>query len=214
MVAKDIIADNVGDLARRLNKGIVKYHGQPYMITEIEGFDRIEITPLKDVPRRRENIKRVALSDPHLDIEPFKLGYVNYSNRALFVRRTPTRGTNYCMNANNIGTREYQRIPGVILYSEEFHSMLMNRYPSLQEAVHRTSKKPGWDTDPNYAREMAIARLLAVSYDKNRFVLSHSETPIATSANGAVFTLNKPSMLNAYRNSLSAAGIVLTGKQP
>lgn len=148
------------DIRRRLHNSILFYNGVPVACRHVEGeivqlfelrsfYDRAGTTPLATI----------AYTDPKLDDSIPTLGYVNVpGRRAMLASRTTARvqrsGLPYeCVLMDGVyGYDTY-------VFTINFRDMLLNKYPSMQEACD-TAKTDGL---------VAFSKSYAIDARKNIF---------------------------------------------
>jgi len=153
----------------RLAETIVLYDGKPVFITKVrhpEEEDKKEIArvyfyTLPLFPGQKE--ERRFLSSRKFDLTPFKMGYMNYKQKALFLSRLPVRqnrqglSTQTLVCQNPDGSRAENLGVGGLANSREFIDMVEGRYPSFKEAGAMLGK--------NDCTSVAISRRFAFTLD-------------------------------------------------
>lgn len=135
MVSKVGFVNNVADLRKRLSSTIVLYNKLPYVIIQIDAMNLINITPCRTYYIGMEGSLVIAFEDPLLDINPFRLGYVNSDSNALFLSRKPLRATEsgLCWNAV-VSSPPGKQLKGY-LYSISFENMIKDEYPDMKDSL-------------------------------------------------------------------------------
>lgn len=138
------------DLEQRLGGGVAFYNKEPVKVI-IEG-GKIRLFTFPDlIP-----IKYIQESDELFDISAPRLGYVNYDREAIYVSRRPERRYKQTLTfgplqfSNSTGFYE-----GDLFECKAFKRMLMNDYPSLNEAMTMLSSKY---SSVAITRDLAIKR--------------------------------------------------------
>lgn len=155
--------DSAEQINRRLKGTVVLYDDKPVLAYQASGENSVLLIPLPS--RRGEFVVRI--DDPRLNIQEFKLGYVNYGDRAFYVKRTPIRGARQGLDTGNLlPDTDYvkwagiARLPAMTTLSAEFCDMLNNTYPTLRECVDMIVK-----SDSLVSR--AFSRRFAIYYDRD-----------------------------------------------
>lgn len=149
------------DLGQRLNDTICRYRGQPVRVRHAGG-DNLEIFNIHN----KRNIGVIKTEDEALDISSIPLGYVQISpDTVVYTSRKAARiykqgVTQDCLVMNWLTPAKSRSILFSI-YSQAFENMILDVYPSLEDAqkllrIPRSESK---------TTEIAISREVALSYD-------------------------------------------------
>ena len=154
--------DTAEQSSLRLRGTIVAYKNRPVIVLEVNADNTLNIA---DVIGKR-NVAKVALNDPDLNIQEFKLGYVNYQGRALYLTRVPARQQRQGLCRQNIvvkaGDFRNYFVDGM-LSSAGFVDAFQGIYPTFEEAVNvlRTNLEV---ESVAFARRFALKRDVELGY--------------------------------------------------
>ncbi len=148
------------DVNARLDEGICFFRGRPYLINTRDGNGTS--ASLRALDGRGKSIP-VQLNSDELDISAPELGYINYDNKAYYAMRSPDRKykqtlqyssmvAQLCGSTRTIGGDNLAHA----LYSENGEKMLLNVYPTLQEALAFVSAKGGKNRSMAFHRDVAL----------------------------------------------------------
>lgn len=162
-----------GDLNQRLNHSFVMYDGEPcyvlvhtddevkyalklYRSYEVNHYGHEEGPPIKEIfPYDPEDC------DDKFDISSIPLGYVNWNNRAIYLKRHPYRAWKQGICTQSVTAYEVsgEHSQGVqvskVLSSHDFHASVCGKFPALKEAVRLVLTKGGF-------KSMAISKDIAI----------------------------------------------------
>lgn len=206
MVDKNTFVDNHVDLQRRIENTVILYDRCPVLVTFVENMDRINILKVEDKMKAKPKTKVVALKDPLLDVNPFKLGYVNTDAECGFFTRRPYRGTQIGLLTQKIRCEPWPRAQHAVnmIYTEGFRDMVLGVYPKLAEAVDCVSKFGA------KSNGMAFNRLWAVRKDNAGLKLEFRGKVVGYHKGNLKFELFEPttftsSMTSTIREHLTNA---------
>lgn len=119
------------DLEARLHGGIAFYNKEPVKVIIEDG--RIVLYTFPDMKR----FKAIEENDELFDISAPRLGYVNYNSDAIYVYRIPERRYKQTLTISPLRfeTKGLGFYPEDIFESFAFKKMLLNEYPSLNDAL-------------------------------------------------------------------------------
>lgn len=189
MVDKNIFVDNVGDLARRIENTIILYDGKPVYIAQVADLNDIALCCVTEkLNNRAPKYKRVGIKDPLLDVNPFRLGYVNEGKECTFVTRRPGRITQIGLLVNKVKMEPYPVEMGnmSIVLSNGFINMCLDKYPHFTEAYNKIT---------NFSSEeygMAFHRLWALRRDPTGTILEFRGRPVGRKTGEGLFDLYQP----------------------
>lgn len=153
---------NRNDIAMRLEGTFVFYKKVPYYVTLPENniednagaWKYINLSPVQN-PRGKKI--KVDHTDPLLDTSAPTLGFMNWDSKAYYAYRKPVRKQWQGLNSRAMGFAPMAP-EGQWWFSEAFEHMLLNKYPTVQEAIRQVE-----DLE---VKSAAFDRRLAV--EKNR----------------------------------------------
>lgn len=138
------------DLEARLGGGVAFYDKEPVRVSIEGGKIRLYSFP------EMAPLRYIVESDELFDISAPRLGYVNYEREAIYVTRQPERRYKQTLTFGPLRFTPSPEIYGGDLFeSKHFRKMLMNDYPSLNEAMTMLSSKYG---SVAITRDLAIKR--------------------------------------------------------
>lgn len=148
------------DVRRRTNNSIMFYKGEPVLVRYVREIN-VAIYPIETYYSRGLNHETpmIPYTDPNLVSRIPTLGYINPpGNRARFVTRNVVRTQREGLPTDQLivgGT--YMSID--LIFTQAFKDMLLNKYPTIQEA---------WaEAQSTYTR--AFSKSYAISKDLNIF---------------------------------------------
>ena len=213
MVDKAILANNVADLQGRLARGLVMYKGKPYWVNDVIKFDDIRLVEPKTVQTNNPKIIKVNYHDVNFDIEPPKIGYMNYGGQALFLYRKPTRTKQYCMHDRSIFYgHNGNRATNAMMQCQAFEDMILGVYPTLQMALRDTvPPKLGEFREGGYSWKIAFSRLLCVLHEEGKHYLEARGHTIGEHVRENTFRIYDESSMYSYQRAFTAGGIEAIG---
>lgn len=148
------------DASNRLNNTVCFYKGKPVYVTVSVDFPTNDIHIVDFgamVSGRKTTPKIINVTDKEFDPFPRPLGYINYVGYAVYVGRLPERRPKQGLSMDAICV--VNENPGgwngrTLFNTEDFYNMLINKYPSFQEAL--ASLDDG-NTSCAFHRECAIS---------------------------------------------------------
>lgn len=162
------------DLPRRLDRGLVRYNGHPYIIRTDR--DRREVSLISF--NSKQNMK-VQVDDPALDISTPPLGYFQANaSTVLYVTRRPMRQfrqtvSDETVSFSTLGDKEKGNFLKYTLFCKGMEDALLNIFPSYEEvrveferSVDRIEKALSIDVALQWVPELKIIHV----YYKNELV--------------------------------------------
>lgn len=155
------------DIPQKIGESIFRYKGFPYYCRDAGG-NRLALYNLWNI--QGEYVQMIDYQDKDFDFSSVPLGYVNVKDYVCvaYIMRTPVRKVKQGINNHNT---KYYNLPGVkpcgglnyVLFSKAFTDMVMDKYPSLEEAMTKLRKlqEPGG---------IAITRSIALSIDEQDII--------------------------------------------
>jgi hypothetical protein len=126
--------DNVRDANMRLQGTIVRYEGQPIQIHEVVGVDaaiKLVVMGLVD-----EEVQRLGLDDPELNLDPVPLGYVNEGKGTSYVERIPIRKWKHGLHRENVHIRgDMVELGRDVIRTRYMADTILGVFPTLPEAL-------------------------------------------------------------------------------
>lgn len=130
------------DVRRRCNNTIMFYDGVPVVLRHVERT-YLAYWPIETYQQRTTNsgVGLIEYTDTKLvDMMP-TLGYVNSLNgRAAFISRGTVRSQRAGLPIDQL-IADGSYVSYDIVYSEAFKNMLLNNYPSMQDAYNQTNTR-------------------------------------------------------------------------
>lgn len=121
---------NANDLSMRLNNCFVFYKGEPYY-TRIGTYPYLELYKIVQPPGYEPIV--VKYTDPELNTKSPSLGYMNFKNNAIYLKRYPSRRQNLGLRPGDIVTNP--RIYGSFTSTKEFYNVLTGKYPTYKKTM-------------------------------------------------------------------------------
>lgn len=167
----------------RLENTVVLYDKRPVYITRVsmpngdEGEGKKEIARVffVELPtgNKMAGETRKYLSSRNFDLTPFKMGYMNWNGKAIFVSRSPVRQNKQGLSA---ATAVFTDVKGqksadinfaYAIRAQAFVDMIDGKYPSFREAGDRLGDKE--------THSVAISRSFAflIDHDLEALLLLH-----------------------------------------
>lgn len=122
------------DLPRRLDQGIVRYKGKPFILKIDRGGDK-EVGLYKLAGQRF--VTKIKVDDPDLDISTPPLGYIQYNEHLVaYVMRRPLRQFKQTITQDTV---VYEGLGGKALgfkpnlYSQAYEDAVLGKFPTYQE---------------------------------------------------------------------------------
>ena len=167
----------------RLENTIVLYDGSPVYITRVsvpDGDDKEEVArvffyPLPFLGRGgvARKVVRKYLSSRKFDLSPFKMGYFNHKNQALYASRIPIRQNKQglsqatCSLVTVGGKRPEDTDFNTLLSSPGFADMINNKFPSFAEAGDMLGN------EENLSVAVSPSFAFVIDQDLNALILMH-----------------------------------------
>lgn len=155
--------DNIEDVRSKLLGTIVYYNEVPVIVKDIaqDGVNEFILYFTKSMLGRGHESR--PLTDPGFNFTRFNLGYANYGvHGALWWYRLPAKQYQQGLKANQLSYKAVnQNMMGGIMFKvgQPIEQMLLNKYPSFDEAIHAIQVSDGNLTT-------AFHKDFAVSWDK------------------------------------------------
>lgn len=146
------------DFAQRLHGTICRYKDTPYKM-HVDG-NKIHL-----IDMRNGNVgERIDARDKNLDVSSVPLGYMNWDNMAVYVKRLPTREIyrqGVCERNTRIDMLGTQKnINGnATIFSNSGYKMITDDYPNLRECLRDLRAMKG-------LRSVACSRFIALSINE------------------------------------------------
>jgi hypothetical protein len=149
---------NADDVFRRLQETIVFYKGRPYFVSvNNENWKKVTLTDYTNLlfknPEKHLPIT-IAHDDKELDTSAPQLGNINHEGNVSYVSRRPLRRQNQGLIIGNCYTNP--KLHGGWYYTRGVWEMLMNIYPSQEEALEKVRQLE--------ARRVAISRTISIGF--------------------------------------------------
>lgn len=189
------------DLDLRLNNTICRYKGHPYYVQtgRADGrnsYPKISLYKLDGTMSRPINVDHT--SDEFDDSSP-PLGYMNYNNQAIYLKRVPHRLQNQGVRQESIMSIPSTR--GHWFTSVSMESCILGRYPSQDQAMSTLQ-----DAGSPYG--VAIHRHIALSWiDSRTLGLYYKARLIATKIYGSDWSYLEASDSTLIRNIIGKTGV-------
>lgn len=146
--------DDQHDAQMRVYDTVIRYHGEPMYVDEVDDELFIHAEPLKDgLPRVKAHVKNRGWN-----FKPVPTGYMNVDFGAVFVARYPCRKWKQGLHRDNVVTIPH-RWGFRAIRRAEFRNVVLNKYPTWEECYQILSNH-----DLPY-EAMAFHRLYAVEKD-------------------------------------------------
>lgn len=151
--------DTVSYAKSRLDGTIISKDGYPILVSEVFGTDDNIMVLYTDIHSDKDKSLKECTLDS-CDINPVKLGYVNYRKNAVYVMRPPMRiDWRQGLRVRNLITshNEYDRnIPQNVLART-----IRNEYPTFENCLEKLSSG---DTSIAYHRDFSINKNSILTY--------------------------------------------------
>lgn len=190
------------DARMRLNDTIGLYKGKPVLIkvNQDDPVNTITLTPLQ----QSQGYVKIKCTDPHLELHQFNMGYANTNRGAQFWSRMPARIQRQGITSENTFC-DGERVSIRALLSKTFSDMLMNVYPSYDEALENVTN--GQRTSMAFSNEFCITAL-----DEHNLVMYHNCRMIVMysfSKKTWQFVSSTEQMESFYRDALAKKGVLM-----
>lgn len=147
------------DVQRRLDDTICFYKNKPVWCAYVGGnmFQLFSFTPKGGANDALE--QHVDYTDPDFSYTIPTIGYVNSDKRARYLKRVPLRNQRYGLPIDALRWSDQQNLAdrNSIVGNDYVAKMLMNDYPSLEEAMRLVSK--GKRESCAFCKQYAVAYL-------------------------------------------------------
>ncbi len=152
------------DNEARINNGICRYKGRPYLIGLVTQTE-LMLSPIYRKEGPGSESFKVDVGDTDLDISALQLGFVNSARGLYYLSRRPERRYKQTLAASGAlcfppgDNRNYvdHDITHAVLHSAAGERMLMDDYPTLERAIE--------DLRNNKVSGIAFGREVAINYN-------------------------------------------------
>lgn len=199
--------DNVRDARQSLQGSVCLYKGQPFSVHTVSsggarGLSAIGILYKKDGSHEELVVK---IDDPELNFMNFKLGYVNYDNTSVYLKRVPVRTVAQGLSDQNV-VSDYPGMGFGYLFARKGGKMevFSGEYPTFEQAVETL-------VNNRETSSIAFSRYLALNRHPrflSLFFLEYKGKEVAYSSNGLEFSL--PSEFNHLQQIMHKYGAKLS----
>ena len=129
-----------------LSDSIIKIGGVPSLIIDVgKAGKTFKIYYIPSYNPDNVNPKSVLLTDEDVNLSPICLGYFNKArfenSKVCKVLRKPSRDWKIGIHSSNIKCFEYTDQIGELLHSRPLFNLMINNFPSFEEALNTINKK-------------------------------------------------------------------------
>lgn len=132
---------NNEDARRRLQSSILFYKGVPCVLSNVGGAD-YQVFTLSEAQLGTSTTTIKYTDNDLTDVVP-RLGYVNHNKKAYYLSRVVVRDQRAGLPIESLNVHD-GHVPSGLIYSDSMEDMLLNKYPSLQEAYNNMCNK--WES--------------------------------------------------------------------
>lgn len=132
---------SIEDVQLRIGRSICLYKGEPvYVSCDYQSYPNVQIQHIvAKYGVVSKGAKVIDHRDPDLDDRAFDLGYMQYDDRAYYLKRGAFRHQNQGLRAENIISVPYLS-RGSFIFTGGMHSCIMGTHPTLKEAFGQLDK--------------------------------------------------------------------------
>ena len=138
------------EVVTRLKGSVIMYGRRPVRVVDVGQEKELYVTLLRSGKR-----KVIQIDDEKLSLELPKLGYVNTSRGAVYLKRRPVRLYKQGLVSGNVVTVGDVRVDE-LLSSRNLADMLQRKYPTMQQAIASSSNNPFRSKPIAFSPDLAV----------------------------------------------------------